>query len=323
MLSRENVTDLSLSEFGEDVLDVRLGGTADVMWQVMMSSMDTRLSHDMCIQRDVELRTSPKKSGDQVLPLSTGKPQSPGTCCNSLAPGLNSNSRLQETEREIKNELKIWKLLKKNVNIVPLLGLIRGQGRQLDPESSIPPWPVSEWYEDGGLNNASTLTKFLKSRKDLDDLTRLALSNVIVGNQGKIAKICDFGSARIDCGCGEPLEDPLGTAQWDSPELQNDAPRSSSSDIWAFGCVALETQFNKTPYVLNDMRTYQMQRKGLPPATSESIDFEVSFVSRGIWSIMQECWEREPTKRPKTPNVLAELEVLKVKTRPTPWYHLV
>ncbi|KAG8795264.1 hypothetical protein FRC12_016611 [Ceratobasidium sp. 428] len=247
-------------------------------------------------------------------------------CFRSRRENLNH----QETEREIKNELKIWKLLKKNVNIVPLLGLIRGQGRQLDPESSIPPWPVSEWYEDGELNN------FLKSRKDLDDLTRLALlidvarglahihwldivhgdlkgSNVIVGNQGKIAKICDFGSARIDCGCGEPLEDPLGTAQWDSPELQNDAPRSSSSDIWAFGCVALETQFNRTPYVLNDMRTYQMQRKGLPPATSESIDFEVSVISRGIWSIMQECWEREPTKRPKTPNVLAELDVLKVK----------
>ncbi|KAF8599962.1 kinase-like protein, partial [Ceratobasidium sp. AG-I] len=68
----------------------------------------------------------------------------------------------------------------------------------------------------------------------------LKASNIVVNDNGNKAKICDFGSSRICCGCYDGPEDQDGTAQWDSPELWSGESRTSSSDIWAFGCVALE-----------------------------------------------------------------------------------
>ncbi|KAG9119944.1 hypothetical protein FRC07_004790, partial [Ceratobasidium sp. 392] len=148
----------------------------------------------------------------------------------------------------------------------------------------------------------------------------LKASNVVVGSGGRIAKICDFGSSRIVCSCYDGPQDQPGTAQWDSPEVRDDKPRTPKSDIWAFGCVALQAQFDKFPYSVNDLTTYRMQHRGLPPATGDSVDFEFSISSRGIWSIMQRCWKHSPADRPNAYTVFADLEVLKSETRPIAWF---
>ncbi|KAG9120014.1 hypothetical protein FRC07_004664 [Ceratobasidium sp. 392] len=144
----------------------------------------------------------------------------------------------------------------------------------------------------------------------------LKACNVVIGDRGDIAKICDFGSSRINCDCYDGPEDQDGTAQWDSPELFGGSPRSAGSDIWAFGCLILETQFDKTPYDPNYLKARRMQLKKLPPAMEDSVDFENSPVSRYLWAIIQKCWERDPANRPDTMAVLTALETVALLNSP-------
>jgi 3-phosphoinositide dependent protein kinase-1 len=75
---------------------------------------------------------------------------------------------------------------------------------------------------------------------DVMELTYIIQANVVVDNDGRATKICDFGSSLIGCDCYTGPEEQDGTAQWDSPELFEDNRRTTCSDIWAFGCVVLE-----------------------------------------------------------------------------------
>jgi serine/threonine protein kinase len=87
------------------------------------------------------------------------------------------------------------------------------------------------------------------------DVASETQNNVLVDADGKYAKICDFGSASIDCACYAGSAQQDGTVPWDSPELwlfDEEGPRTYRSDIWAFGCVALEVgsnDFENTPHL--------------------------------------------------------------------------
>ncbi|KAG8706612.1 hypothetical protein FRC09_002325 [Ceratobasidium sp. 395] len=81
------------------------------------------------------------------------------------------------------------------------------------------------------------------------------------------------------------------------------------SDMWAFGCVALEAQFGKVPYNANFRIAYNKMRKNLPPATRESV-VSVDPISNAVWEMMQRCWEFNPETRPSAQAVLAEFEEL-------------
>lgn len=68
---------------------------------------------------------------------------------------------------------------------------------------------------------------------------------MLVDIDKKRVKICDFGSSSIDCTCCNGPKRPTGTTPWDSPELwmdEEEGPRTPKSDMWAFGCVALEVR---------------------------------------------------------------------------------
>lgn len=62
---------------------------------------------------------------------------------------------------------------------------------------------------------------------------------------GYIAKICDFGSSHSNCNdCYKGSKDKDGTLQWNSPEIRRGEPGTAKSDVWSFGCVALEVGSN-------------------------------------------------------------------------------
>ncbi|KAG9078741.1 hypothetical protein FS749_009203, partial [Ceratobasidium sp. UAMH 11750] len=135
-------------------------------------------------------------------------------------------------------------------------------------------------------------------------------THVLVDDTGSVAKICSFGSSRILCACHCELENQGGTTQWDSPELfEEDSTRTAKSDIWAFGCLALEAQFGRFPYDANVLVAFRKMMKGLPPATKASINLETP-ISSSVWDTMQRCWELDPTLRPSAQTILAEFEVL-------------
>ncbi|KAG8788709.1 hypothetical protein FRC12_014282 [Ceratobasidium sp. 428] len=227
----------------------------------------------------------------------------------------------------IANELKIWKILNQsnNQNVAPLLGVLTSHEYNGFLGTYIPPSPVCEYYQNRDLDDFLRLHNPNPSRRFqlLTGVVRglahvhkllvvhgdLKASNVLVNDAGTVAKLCDFGSSRIDCACDCGLENQCGTLPWDSPELFEGDVRTTMSDMWAFGCIALEAQFGKVPYNANFLIAYRNMRKNLPPATRESV-VSVDFISNAVWETMQRCWEFDPQSRPSAQAVLAEFEEL-------------
>ncbi|KAG8775327.1 hypothetical protein FRC12_001550 [Ceratobasidium sp. 428] len=227
----------------------------------------------------------------------------------------------ENLEKARDNELRIWRLLDPNPNIARFLGT-----GQLDE------WPfdhvslVSEYYVSRDAN------KFLEEN-DLPDVQRLGLlksvirgilhihensiahgdlkgTNILVESNGNVAKICDFGSSLINCGCyaGPEAETQIGSLAWDSPERCKGEKPTAQSDIWAFGCIVLEIQMQTPPHQnVSHVGVTKRLLGGVLPATEAELDLSGQ-VQKGIWDAMQGCWELEPSKRPSAATLLTALE---------------
>ncbi|KAG9096634.1 hypothetical protein FRC06_008480 [Ceratobasidium sp. 370] len=219
---------------------------------------------------------------------------------------------VDEMEQATDNELRVWRLLDPNPNIARFLG-----AGKLDE------WPfdhlslISQYYSSLDAN------KFLEVNNIPDDqrlrllkgilrgilyIHGKSIANILVEDNGEVAKICDFGSSRISCGCYTGPAVQYGTYQWYSPERFETSAPTPESDIWAFGCVVLEIQMDMVPY---DDITYtgvvNCMSEEMSPATESYVDPDRP-VQRAVWDIVQGCWEHEPLKRPSAAELLLSLE---------------
>ncbi|QRV95958.1 Tyrosine kinase domain protein [Ceratobasidium sp. AG-Ba] len=131
--------------------------------------------------------------------------------------------------------------------------------------------------------------------------------------EGKVPKICDFGSSIINCSCYDGPRDQEGSTPWDSPELmEEDTTRTTESDVWAFGCAALEIQMGLMPWDRdgNVHRAMSLQIRGGYPAKEEWLNLGDNGVLQGVWGLMKCCWQEEPSERPKLQEILFQLEEL-------------
>ncbi|KAG8761413.1 hypothetical protein FRC11_013912 [Ceratobasidium sp. 423] len=147
-----------------------------------------------------------------------------------------------------------------------------------------------------------------------------ALNVLVDGDEGKqVARICDFGSSSINCVCYTGPREQEGTVLWDSPELwvpQEDSDetpsRTRQSDVWAFGCLALEVQMGLMPWdPLDERKPWPMKRRQLeagmgPPATisDPKLDLDAHPIKRHVWNLMDLCWNADPQQRPTAADLL-------------------
>jgi serine/threonine protein kinase len=182
----------------------------------------------------------------------------------------------------------------------------------------------------------------------------------LIDGDGQVARICDFGSSRIDCGCYSGPETQEGTFAWDSPELwyepPNDSdsedekdedededgeeeeekarPRTKKSDVWAFGCVALEVcngrfinmlsllstytqvQMGMTPWDpkhegdLRKMRMRQFNARLGHPVKESDLELHGHPIMNQVWSMIQSCWEADPSQRPEAAALMILCEAM-------------
>lgn len=230
-------------------------------------------------------------------------------------------------EKDIRREVTILCLLQdSSLNIQPLLGTIA-----LD--RFIPPSPVFGYCENGTIteyvqgSSASHLDRLRLLRDAAEGInymhdrgiihSDLKGANILVDDDGR-AKIIDFGSSFVnDCTCAigphddEKIWDFL-TYRYTSFEIWDEgAAPTTKSDVWAFGCIALEVQLGIEPYAGDEDYLQVMDRicTGQPPADIQ-LGPETDAIARAVAGVIAGCWEMNPAVRSDIQTVMDRLAAI-------------
>ncbi|KAB5590968.1 Serine/threonine-protein kinase mos [Ceratobasidium theobromae] len=152
-------------------------------------------------------------------------------------------------------------------------------------------------------------------------------SHNILVTEDERAMICDFGRSRLphDQPRGETRSSPFGaTLRYMSPELFISAAvkPTPASDMWAYGCVALEILCRIQPYheIVNDYEVIESIRGGRAPSDRPR-GARARLVSDSLWEVLTTCWREQnwrPTSRNFLEQLMSMLESGEVKTSPAP-----
>jgi len=227
-----------------------------------------------------------------------------------FASRMEGNEEIAEEKgvKMLRRELGIWQRTE-HVNIVPFLGIAYGFG-MLGAMSL-----VSLWMPNGSLHgflkdhdNTLLVNHRLQFLLDIANgllyLHSLSIvhgdlncNNVLIDGD-YTARLVDFGSASLTGNIPEALKylersDTRPAAlRWAAPEhlnLETEYNHTKKSDIYSFGCVALQVLSGQVPWsetradVGVAVRLVQGHRPGRP--TSRPID-------DSHWKLIQRCWSR-------------------------------
>uniref|UniRef100_A0A8C0ZWV2 receptor protein-tyrosine kinase n=1 Tax=Castor canadensis TaxID=51338 RepID=A0A8C0ZWV2_CASCN len=133
----------------------------------------------------------------------------------------------------------------------------------------------------------------------------VAARNVLLTN-GHVAKIGDFGLARDIMNDSNYIV--KGNARlpvkWMAPESIFDCIYTFQSDVWSYGILLWEIfslGLNPYPGILVNSKFYKLVKDGYQMA-------QPAFAPKNIYSIMQACWDLEPTHRPTFQQICSLLQ---------------
>ncbi|KAF9259830.1 kinase-like protein [Marasmius fiardii PR-910] len=227
-------------------------------------------------------------------------------------------SNVEQLVKEFMVEAIVWQYLK-HPNLLPFLGMY-----YLD-KARTQLCLVSLWMEKGNLfrylkstptecvyDVASGLSYLHNEKIVRGDLKGL---NVLITPDER-ACTGDLGLSRVAEAYALTLPASIasqskGTARYLSPELLMPDQSSTStrcSDVYAFACVCYEIFTGNVPfYGLNDFMVVVAVLEKKRPPRPESM----ALLNDGMWNVMVECWDADPSKRPVAEEIfvrVAELE---------------
>lgn len=229
--------------------------------------------------------------------------------------------RIDEVKKNLKRELAAWRRLS-HTNIVSLLGTTTDFG----PLEGM----VSPWMKNGslltclGTKNDVPLSKRLLWMKHIAEGLKylhkhpivhgdLTPSNVLIDDDEK-AVLTDFGLSIILGGFTNlsvtNTDAKIGTLAWAAPELCPDPPDSKApnpstqSDVYSFACLMYliftgSHMWNMTG-VAAGINTMIRASRGDRPSNPGTIDTQ-------YWNLIEQCWAKLPSSRPKMSDVLLRL----------------
>ncbi|KIO24652.1 hypothetical protein M407DRAFT_76695, partial [Tulasnella calospora MUT 4182] len=126
--------------------------------------------------------------------------------------------------------------------------------------------------------------------------------NVLV-NHNQVAKICDFGGSRRLEQVKTGLTTAglvLNTIRYSAPEILSEGQHpTTSSDVYSFACVALETMTDKCPFWKIQNVVAVITQVVVLKLTPSPEDHPGLDDDDAIWELLRRCWSHEPVDRPK------------------------
>eukprot|EP00817_Percolomonadidae_sp_ATCC50343_P000258 CAMPEP_0117430990 /NCGR_PEP_ID=MMETSP0758-20121206/10551_1 /TAXON_ID=63605 /ORGANISM="Percolomonas cosmopolitus, Strain AE-1 (ATCC 50343)" /LENGTH=966 /DNA_ID=CAMNT_0005219605 /DNA_START=278 /DNA_END=3181 /DNA_ORIENTATION=+ len=130
--------------------------------------------------------------------------------------------------------------------------------------------------------------------------------NVLVDKQG-CAKVCDFGLSTAMT-TSMTLTGNVGTLQYMSPEVMDNAPYDTKSDVYSFAILMWEVLFERPAFSMKkDQPLFQLGisiLKGARPPLPDT--YETSF-HHELAQIVEYCWNRNEHKRPSFDEIIDSL----------------
>ncbi|KAJ7847196.1 kinase-like domain-containing protein, partial [Mycena leptocephala] len=126
------------------------------------------------------------------------------------------------------------------------------------------------------------------------------------------ACIADFGlSSIITAMSSMQLTDSAqrargGTLRYQAPELFKEGHNTPDSDVYAFACVAYQLLTGNHPFwevrqTVVISKVIDGFRPSKPTVCSAAPELD------GLWHLLQECWEEQPTVRPSATELVDRL----------------
>ncbi|KIO23981.1 hypothetical protein M407DRAFT_77465, partial [Tulasnella calospora MUT 4182] len=220
-------------------------------------------------------------------------------------------------EREILVWAGIW-----HPNVAPLLGFT------LSPAFYL----ISPWYSNG------TIRQYISTNPSCDRLYLIQdvaaglaylhtcqppivhgdikSNNVVVDADGH-AKIIDFGLSQIlensTTEANTVIE--VGNSRWMAPEVLTSQQITCSSDVYSFGCLALETASGLPPFRGLQQGLQLVARPASLKPVTDRIAYPRIPEDNLLWSLLFSCWETDPAQRPSMTDLQTQLRVL-ISKRP-------
>ncbi|KAG8993311.1 hypothetical protein FRB94_001754 [Tulasnella sp. JGI-2019a] len=134
-------------------------------------------------------------------------------------------------------------------------------------------------------------------------------ANALV-NQDTRAVLSDFGLAIAASEVPSGLTTSrglVGSLRWWSPELFDDNPPSTASDIWAWGSLLVEVMKECVPYswIEDDVSVVKAIMKGALPESRGKLRSPLD-----LWSVTKICWQVDQAKRATGNTVLRNMMTL-------------
>ncbi|KAG6382172.1 WD40-repeat-containing domain protein [Boletus reticuloceps] len=235
--------------------------------------------------------------------------------------------------KTLRRELGIWRRLD-HINVVPFLGIAYGFGMR-GAMSLVSLWMTNESLHrfltkhHGNLDVECRLRFLLDIANGLHYLHSFPIvhgdlnSNNVLLDADYTARLADFGYASLVGNIPEALAylqrttARPGALRWSAPEQilsEETFKRTTKSDIYAFGCVAVQVLSGKRPWseVQEDGAVVLRLAKGQKPGRPESQKIDDSH-----WDLIQDCWS-QIEERPAALTIISTLRQFLSHCLPSP-----